>query len=44
MTLDVVVGPPVLKGAVHFAVADSDTLAKGEMSVFVWACLDPDIR
>ena len=42
MTPDVVVGPPVLKGAVHLAVADSHALAKARGDVFVSACPDPE--
>ena len=42
MIPDVIVGPPVVKGAVHFAVVDSNTLAKVRGDVFVSACPDPE--
>ncbi|MEZ6036753.1 MAG: hypothetical protein R3F29_04690 [Planctomycetota bacterium] len=41
MTPDVVVGPPVMKGAVQFDVADSDALEKVRGDVFVSLAPDP---
>ena len=42
MTPDVVVGPPVLKCAVNFAVADSVALTRAQGDVFVAACRAPE--